>query len=99
MRKLLLFIKPLLFGVVLTVGQCPSYRSPENKIDNREPVSGDTLSQAPIVMNHDSINMDNDSLITKPMKVDTMKTRRIEHGSDNAARLDSIKKAKTKKKH
>ena len=96
MRKSLLLINPLLIGAIIFLGQCPRTVANENKTDSREIVSGDTLTNAHPGMMADTAIID--SLDAYEVRIDTTKPRRIEHGSDNAAKLDSIKKAKTKKK-
>ena len=97
MRRSLLLSKAGLIGSILTIGQCTMSRMNESKPDNREPVTGDTLSNVYPGRVADTTIID--SLDDYEVRIDSTKPRRIEHGSDNAARLDSIKKAKSKKKN
>ncbi len=86
MRRSLSLIKPILLGVILATGHCP-------KSGAKEAVSNaieDSLSNA-------QMNMTKDSLTH--VGTDTTLPIRIEHGSDNPAKLDSIKNAKGKKKN
>jgi len=95
MRKLLLLIKPALFGMILSAGQCQ--KSPRNETESNT-AAKDSLSNAQLNPG-DSLTVYNDTSVQKSVGTDTIKPIRIEHGSDNAAKLDSIKKAKRKGKH
>lgn len=96
MRKSLLLINPLLIGIILSIGHCP--KSAVNETE-KGTESKDSLSNAPISSVNDSIPMYNDSAAIKHVGRDTTKPIRIEHGSDNQAKLDSIKNAKKKRKN
>ncbi|MFZ1677647.1 MAG: hypothetical protein WAT91_10255 [Saprospiraceae bacterium] len=94
MRRSLLLINPLLFGLILSIGQCS--KSGTNGVESN---SSDSLSRVQMSMAKDSIAASSDTSIIHHVGKDSTGSVRIEHGSDNPAKLDSIKKAKGKKKN
>ncbi len=96
MRKSLLLINPLLIGFILSIGHCPKSggNGAESDADTR-----DSLSNAQMNMTRDSLTAYNDTSKVKHVGRDSSGAVRIEHGSENQAKLDSIKNAKTKKKN
>ncbi len=96
MRKSLLLINPLLVGLILSISHCP--KSGVNGVESNANTR-DSLSNAQMNMTRDSLTAYNDSSMVKHVGRDSTGPIRIEHGSDNPAKLDSIKNAKRKKKN
>jgi hypothetical protein len=94
MRKSLLLINPILFGLILSIGQCSKSGAKGVESD-----ASDSLSRAQMTMAKDSITASNDTSMVHHVGKDSTGPVRIEHRSDNQARLDSIKNAKGKKKN
>ncbi|MBK9982805.1 MAG: hypothetical protein IPP15_10355 [Saprospiraceae bacterium] len=86
MRRSLLLIKPILLGTILSISHCPKSGAKEAESN----ATKDSLMNA-------QLNRTKDSLLH--VGADTTRPIRIEHGSDNPAKLDSIKNAKGKKKN
>ncbi|MEP6794506.1 MAG: hypothetical protein ABJB16_09295, partial [Saprospiraceae bacterium] len=80
----------------LSISHCPKsgVNGAESNGDTR-----DSLSNAQMNMTRDSLTAYNDSSMVKHVGRDSTTPTRIEHGSDNPAKLDSIKNAKGKKKN
>jgi hypothetical protein len=94
MRKSLLLINPILFGLILSIGHCS--KPAANGVESN---TSDSLSRVQMSMAKDSIAASNDTSMVHHVGKDSTGTIRIEHGSDNPAKLDSIKNAKRKKKN
>jgi len=112
MRKLLLLTNCLSLCALLSSCQTPTSKSTENNSTVLQTAkSTDTIVENKVVITQDTAKTNNntathsDKQTTKVNSTNsstqttkTTETKRIEHGSDNQAKLDSIKKAKAKLK-
>ena len=113
MRKLLLLINCFVLCTLLLSCKTPTKKNSEIEIKTTTAiVTKDSLLDGKVVIQNDttktitntSTHSDttktvNHSNSKKTIKTTPSQTKRIEHGSDNQAKLDSIKKAKGKLKN
>lgn len=112
MRKLLLLTNFLSLCALLSSCQTPTSKNSENNSAVIQSVnSTDTIVESKVVIPQDTSNANNNtathsdkqttnvnSTNSSTQKTKTTETKRIEHGSNNQAKLDSIKQAKAKLK-
>jgi len=112
MRKLLLLINCFVLCTLLLSCKTPTKKNSEIEIKTTTAiVTKDSLLDGKVVTQNDTTktitntSTQNDTTKTanpsnskKTIKTTPSQTKRIEHGSDNQAKLDSIKKAKGKLK-
>jgi hypothetical protein len=112
MRKLLLLTNCLLLCVLLSTCQTPTSKSTESNSPVLQTAnSTDTIAESKVVIPQDTSKTKNNtatqsdkqttnanSTNSSPQKTKTTEIKRIEHGSSNQAKLDSIKQAKAKLK-
>ena len=114
MRKLLLLINCFVLCTLLLSCKTPTKKNSEIEIKTTTAiVTKDSLLDRKVVIQNDttktitntSTHSDNQTKTANPsnskqtIKTKPIQTKRIDHGSDNQAKLDSIKKAKGKLKN
>ena len=113
MRKLLLLINCFVLCTLLLSCKTPTKKNSEIEIktttaivtkdsllDRKVVIQNDTTKTITNTSTHsDTTKTVNPSNSKKTIKTTPSQTKRIEHGSDNQAKLDSIKKAKGKLKN
>ena len=100
MRKLLLLINCFVLCTLLLSCKTPTKKNSEIEIKTTTAiVTKDSLLDGKVVTQNDTTKTANPSNSKQTIKTKPIQTKRIEHGSDNQAKLDSIKKAKGKLKN
>ena len=113
MRKLLLLTNSFVLCALLSSCQTPTKKNSEIEVKASTTfVAKDSVANTKVVIQNDttksntSTHSDKQTTTVNPTNSNNQKTtnakptqtKRIEHGSDNQAKLDSIKKAKAKLK-
>lgn len=99
MRKLLLLTNCLSLCALLSSCQTPTSKSTDTIVESKVVIPQDTSKTNNNTATHSDKQTTNaNSTNSSTQKTKTTEIKRIEHGSSNQAKLDSIKQAKAKLK-